>query len=185
MIAYRRRPAAGLLLAGSLAVASLAGCSGSPASSSASGASTGGVTSASGSSGSAGSSTAKTVKVCSLLTAPQASTAVGVHYKSATSSLDGSLCTYVPTNAPVPMFVIVSQGSGTVAWKEALATIQEDGEPPRPFSGVGDRAAGGGDQFDVQDGSWIIDVHGGDPNGQGSAFPKSTAVAKVIIAGLH
>ena len=50
---------------------------------------------------------------------------------------------------------------------------------------AGDRAAGGGTEIGVQDGSYIIDVHGGDPNGTGTAFPKSIALAKALIAVLH
>jgi hypothetical protein len=37
----------------------------------------------------------------------------------------------------------------------------------------------------VQEGSYIIDVHGGDPSGTGTAFPKSIALAKALIAALH
>jgi hypothetical protein len=172
---------AGLLLAGSLAVAGLAGC-GSSAGSSASTGSTGSAVSGS----AASPAVAAAVNVCSLLPAKQASAAVGVTYTTATSSSNGTMCSYATTDAPIPMFVIVSSGSGAAAWKEAVATLQEDGgETPLNISGIGDRAEGDGTQFDVQSGSWIIDVHGGDPNGTGAAFPKSEAVAKVIMAGLH
>jgi hypothetical protein len=44
---------------------------------------------------------------------------------------------------------------------------------------------GGGTEIGVQDGNYIIDVHGGDPSGTGGGFPKSIEVAKAIIAGLH
>lgn len=56
---------------------------------------------------------------------------------------------------------------------------------PITLSGVGDRAAGGGTEIGVQDGGYIIDVHGGDPSGTGAAFPKSITLAQATIAGLH
>jgi hypothetical protein len=40
-------------------------------------------------------------------------------------------------------------------------------------------------EIGVQDGSRIIDVHGGDPLGTGNAFPKSMDVAKAVIAALN
>jgi hypothetical protein len=52
------------------------------------------------------------------------------------------------------------------------------------LTGVGDRAAGGGTEIGVQDGDYIIDVHGGDPSGTGASFPKSIALAQEIITKL-
>ena len=76
-------------------------------------------------------------------------------------------------------------GSGAAAWKEELGTLEEDsGSAPATLTGVGDRAAGSGTEIGVQDGSYIIDVHGGDTTGTGAAFPKSISMAKAIIAAL-
>ena len=176
------RPAA-LQLAAGLGLIALAACGGSPAASSGggSGSSAG---DAAASPAATQSAAGKSVDVCSLLSAKQASALVGVTYTKATSS--SGMCSYATTTAPIPMFIIVSSGSGAAAWTEALGTLKEDGgETPKTFSGVGDRAAGDGTQFDVQSGSWIVDVHGGDPSGNGSSFPKSTAVAKALISALN
>lgn len=96
------------------------------------------------------------------------------------------MCSYATTDAPIPLFIIITpRSSGTAAWNSELSTMEEDaGSPPVKLSGAGDRAAGGGTEIGVQDGSYIIDVHGGDPLGTGGAFPKSIGLANVIIAGL-
>ena len=53
------------------------------------------------------------------------------------------------------------------------------------MAGVGDRAAGGGNEFGAQDGGYIIDILGGDPVVASNAYPKSVELAKAIIAALH
>jgi hypothetical protein len=175
-------------VAASLAVLGLAACGGSsPGSSAATSAGTNGAggTAVAQATAAAGG-TASTVHACSLLSAAQASAIVGVHYSSATESAQGSMCSYATTDAPIPMFIIISPGAGTAAWKEQLGIIEEDsGSAPVTLHGVGDRAAGSGTEIGVQSGSYIIDVHGGDPNGTGAAFAKSIEVAKAIIAALH
>jgi hypothetical protein len=96
------------------------------------------------------------------------------------------MCSYATTDAPIPMFIIISPGAGTAAWKEQLGIMEEDGgSAPVTLHGVGDRAAAGATEIGVQDGNYIIDVHGGDPSGTGNAFPRSIEVAKAIIAALH
>jgi hypothetical protein len=172
-------------VAATLAALSLAACGGSsPGSSAATSAGTANGNAAAQATAVAGG-TASTVHACSLLSAAKASAVVGVHYSDATESMGGSMCSYATTDAPIPLFIIISHGSGTAAWKEELGTIEEDsGSPPMTLAGVGDRAAGGGTEIGVQDGNYIIDVHGGDPSGTGNAFPKSIEVAKAIIAGL-
>lgn len=128
------------------------------------------------------------VNVCALMSAKQASSIVGVHYPKALPS--HNMCSYTPTNAPIGMFIIIFPNSGsTAAWKEQLATLQEDGgAKPIALSGAGERAAGCGTEIGVQVGDDIIDVHGGDPNGTGTGadpFPKSIAIAKAIASELH
>jgi hypothetical protein len=176
-------------VAASLTVLSLAACGGSSPGSSAAtsaGAANGAGSTAAAQATTAAGGTASTVHACSLLSAAKASALVGVHYSSATESSQGSMCSYATTNAPIPMFIIISPGAGTAAWKDQLGTIEEDsGSPPITLHGVGDRAAGSGTEIGVQSGSYIIDVHGGDPSGTGAAFPKSIEVAEAIIAALH
>ena len=168
--------------AASLAALSVAACGGgTPAGSSAS--SAGGAPSQP---TAAAAAAASTVHACALLTAARASAIVGVHYSSATEASAGSMCSYATTSAPIPLFIIISAGSGSAAWQEQLGTLREDsGSALVSLPGVGDRAEGSGTEIGVQDGNYIIDVHGGDPLGTGSAFPKSIALAKAIIAGLH
>jgi hypothetical protein len=175
-------------VAASLAALSLAACSGSSLGSSAatSGTANGPASTAAAQATTAAGGTASTAHACSLLTAARASAVVGEHYSSARESLNGSMCSYATTTAPIPLYIIISLGSGAAAWKEQLGTLQEDsGSAPITLPGVGDRAAGGGTEIGVQNGNYIIDVHGGDPSGSGSAFPKSIALAKAIIAALH
>jgi hypothetical protein len=136
--------------------------------------------------GTPGAGATAQVDVCKLLTAAHASAIVGVHYASVHSS--SNMCSYTPTNAPIGMFVIIfqgTQGAGVAAWKSELSTLQEDGgATPETISGVGDRAAAAGIELGVQAGDRIIDVHGGDPSGDGK-FTKSVAIAKAIIDALH
>jgi hypothetical protein len=172
--------------AGSLAALGVTACHSGAASSAAAPSSGGESTPAAAqATAAAAGTTAGTVHACSLLSAAQASAAVGVTYTSATEASSGQMCSYATTAAPIPMFIIVSPGAGTAAWNGELATLEEDaGSKPITLSGAGDRAAGCGTEIAVQAGGYIIDVHGGDPLGTGNAFPKSIAVAKVIIAAL-
>jgi hypothetical protein len=129
---------------------------------------------------------AGTLNVCSLLSAAKASAIVGVSYSAATEVSGGKVCDYATTHAPIPLSIMVEPGNGAAAWTEELGTIQEGtGSAPTPLTGVGDRAAGGGTEVGVQDGQYIIDILGGDPNVASPAFPKSVALAQAIIAALR
>ena len=129
---------------------------------------------------------ASTVHVCSLIGAAKASAIVGVTYSSATESSGGSVCTYATTAAPIPLSISVQPGSGATEWTAELGIIQEGaGAAPVTVAGVGDRAAGGGNEFGAQDGGYIIDILGGDPVVASNAYPKSAELAKAIIAELH
>ena len=126
------------------------------------------------------------VHVCSLISAAKASAIVGVHYSSATEASGGSQCTYATTEAPIPLSIFVEPGSGASAWSAELGTIREGaGAAPVTLNGVGDRAAGGGNEVGVQDGSYLIDILGGDPVAASSAYPKSVTLARAIITALH
>lgn len=124
------------------------------------------------------------IEVCKLMTAAQASTIVGVSYTAANAS-SANTCNYPSTDAAVPLSIYIMASNGDADWTAELATIQEGtGNAPTTFSGVGDQAAGGGGQFGVRSGHWIIDILGGDPAGNGSAFPKSIALAQALIPQL-
>lgn len=163
-----------------LVTASLAGCKSSTTAAAPAGDSTGSTATTA---PAATTTAAGPIDVCSLISASQASAIVGVTYSAANSN--SSTCTYPTTDAPIPMSINISV-AGTTGWTIELATIQEGGgATPATFTGVGDHAAGGGNEFGVQSGNWIIDILGGDPLGNGSAFPKSTALAEAIIPQLH
>lgn len=137
-----------------------------------------------GTGGASGGGAAGSTDVCKLLSAAQASAIVGVHYASAHSS--PNMCSYTTTNAPIGMFIIIFHGGSDADWQSELGTLEEDGgTKPTTISGVGSRAAAAGLELGVLDGNQIVDIHGGDPNGTGSKFPKSIALAKAVISALH
>ncbi len=155
-----------------------------PSSSAARGASASTVTSAA--SGGASSS----VDVCSLLTAAQASSIVGVTFTSATPNSGGKACLYAGPNVPMTVTLLVNSG-GSAAWTEELAALVEGGgDTPVALNGLGDRAAETTGSLATQSGNWIVQVDSADEgsvNGGniGGDFTKSIAVAKAIIAAPH
>jgi hypothetical protein len=173
----------GAVAAASLAAISVAGCGGSPSASSSTSAN--GAGSSTGQGTVAASGAGKTLHACALLSASKASAIVGQTYTTATEASGGTMCSYKTTTAPIPLFIIITSGANAATWKGELATMEEDsGSAPMTLTGVGDRAAGSGTEIGVEDGTYIIDVHGGDPSSTGSAFPKSVALAKAIISAL-
>jgi hypothetical protein len=172
----------GALAAASLAAMCVAGCGGSPSASSAT--STNEAVPAAQET-TAANGAVKTLHACALLSASKASAIVGQTYTTATESSGGTMCSYKTTTAPIPLFIIITSGANAATWKGELATMEEDsGSAPTTLTGVGDRAAGSGTEIGVEDGGYIIDVHGGDPSSTGSSFPKSVALAKAIISAL-
>ncbi len=181
--------AAGLVLVAMSATA----CSGgsSPGTATSGTAAAGAATNGSGSGGSAagsgqaGPASSSSVNVCSLMTAKRASSIVGVTYSKATPATN--MCTYTTTDAPIGMYILIFTNSGgTAAWKEQLGSMEVDGGgTSASISGFSGPAASDGTEISVQAGSDIIDVHGGDPSGTGSAFPKSIAIAKAVASQLH
>jgi hypothetical protein len=145
---------------------------------------------------SAPASTSKSVaaggqpNVCSLLTAAQASSIVGVTVTAVTPSLGGKVCLYTGPNVPMNVTLMVNSG-GAAAWTEELATLKEGGgDTPVALSGLGDRAAETTGSLATQSGDWIIQVDAADEssvNGGniGGDFTKSTAVARAILAAQH
>ncbi|HEY2793085.1 MAG TPA: hypothetical protein VGJ28_12035 [Micromonosporaceae bacterium] len=172
------RRATAIVIAVSLGAVSLAGCT-SSATTSGGSTPTGSTTTAA----AGGPATAGPVDVCTLMPAAQASSIVGVQYTAATSS--SNTCTYPTTAAPIPLSINIT-ASSDAAWQSELSTIQEGGgAAPTTFSGVGDHAAGGGNEFGVESGKWIIDILGGDPIADTTTFPKSIALANALISQLH
>jgi hypothetical protein len=125
--------------------------------------------------------------VCAALTAAQATAIVGETYTVATSSAQGSMCSYTSTTSPVPLSITVMQDSGgSTAWTDELANLKTAGTTtPVTIPGVGDRAAASGRILGIQVGSRIIDIDGGDPETTSGGFPKSVSLGKTIIGALH
>ncbi len=159
----------------------VAGCGGSAAGTAASGSGTGAGSAGQPPASPAGGGAPASVDVCSLLSAAQASSVTGTTYTKTTSAND--MCTYITTDAPTNMFIILSDGSTAADWTDQVSTVREDaGGPPQTLSAVGDKAVGGGTEIGVLSGNRIIDVHGAADNG--GTFTKAIAVAKAIIAAL-
>jgi hypothetical protein len=149
--------------------------------------------------GSAGTGTAinasaggapSSVDVCSLLSAAQASSIVGVTFTVATPNFGGKMCTYAGGSVPMDVTLTVSSGT-TAAWTEELATLKlGGGDTPVALSGLGDRAAETTGSLATQSGNWIIQIDAADEssvNGGniGGDFTKSIAVARAILAAQH
>jgi hypothetical protein len=184
MPTIRSLATAGLILS-ALSVTALSVTACSSASSAGSAASDSGTSQSSAGTSQAGPASSSTVDVCKLMTAKHASSIVGVTYSKATPATN--MCTYTTTNAPIGMYILIFTNSGgTAAWKEQEGTMAEDGGgPPTSLPGFSGQAASDGTEISVQAGSYIIDVHGGDPLGTGHAYPRSSAIAKAIASQLH
>jgi hypothetical protein len=128
--------------------------------------------------------------VCSLLTAAQASSIVGVTFTAATPTFGGKTCTYVGGSVPMNVTLTANSG-GTAAWTDELAGLKEGGgATPVALSGLGDRAAETTGSLATQSGNSIIQVDAADEssvNGGniGGDFTKSIAVARALIAAQH
>jgi hypothetical protein len=117
------------------------------------------------------------------LTAAQVTAAMGVTYAAPTSA-DG-ICTYVGTDGNA-LSIQVLKASGANDFAGTLATaVQDNGtQTTTAIPGVGDKATGVGLEIVVQSGGQIIDIRSADSPGFGN-WPKSVALAKLVIAGLH
>ena len=181
------RHATPALLAVVIGTFALGGCkskspTSSPTTSRAGAQTTVGAASNTGSTGSSGSP--GPVDVCSLISVAQLETIIGHTYTTPTPAKN--MCSWSSTDASFGLFIIITPNADDAAWQDALRTLEIDGgSTPVTVGGVGDRAAGSGIQFDAQAGSWIVDVHGGDPDSGTGVFTKSAAVAQAVIAALH
>jgi hypothetical protein len=80
----------------------------------------------------------------------------------------------------------VNAATGDFDFAGTLATaLQDQGtDTSTAIPGLGEKAAGTGQEIVVQSGGKTIDIRGADSPGYGN-WPKSIALAKHIIAGLH
>jgi hypothetical protein len=79
----------------------------------------------------------------------------------------------------------VADASGLHDFDTTLAEAKESQETDTTTTipGLGDKATGVGQEIVVAAGGKTIDIRGADTSGAG--WPKSIALAKLVIAGLH
>lgn len=167
-------------------LAALAGCSTGNPSSAGSGASSptssGSSTAASSGGTSAGSSA--DIDACSLLSVEQATTLVAKYPYSAstptTIATGQDMCTYTNTGPLPDMIVIVYQPNSGVSFSVLTAASGAT----TSVTGVGDKAASGDIELDVQAGKRVIAVQAAGGIGYDGSFAGAIAVAKAVIAAL-
>jgi hypothetical protein len=120
---------------------------------------------------------------CNYISASQLSSIEGAIYAAPTIFAD-RLCTWVSNDSAID--IEVTRNATPASWAQALALIEGDQRsgPAAVIPGLGDKAAGVGKEIAVQYGDAIITIRDADSPGYGR-WPKSTAIAKAIIAGLH
>lgn len=94
------------------------------------------------------------------------------------------MCTYSSSDNSFTIQVLKAAGDNDFAGTLATATQDNGTSTTTPIAGLGDKAIGVGLEIVVQSGSQIVDIRNADSPGFGS-WPKSTALAKLVIAGLH
>jgi len=116
------------------------------------------------------------------LTATQVTNAMGETYGAPTSSY--GICTYASSDNALT--IQVHDASGDFDFAATLATAEQDNgsQTTTTIPGLGDKASGVGLEIIVQSGAKTIDIRNADSPGFGK-WPKSIALAKLIIAGLH
>ena len=130
----------------------------------------------------AASETGSAASDCSYISAAQISRIEGATYAAPT--VFHSMCSWA--GAGDFLTITLTRNATEADWQSTLALIQRDQstDPPTPIASLGDRAAGTGREIAVEHGGTIIDIRDGDSPGYGK-WPKSAAIANLIIAGLH
>jgi hypothetical protein len=114
------------------------------------------------------------------LTAAQVSTVMGATY-GAPQNVNG-MCFYTGSES---LSIDVEDASGLHTFDAALAAAKESQgtDTTTTIPGLGDKATGVGQEIVVAAGGKTIDIRGADTSGAG--WPKSIALAKLVIAVLH
>jgi hypothetical protein len=116
------------------------------------------------------------------LTATQVTAVMGETYGSPTTAY--GICTYASSDNALTIDVLKAAGDNDFAGTLATAVQDNGTSTTTVIPAVGDKATGVGLEIVVQSGSHIIDIRNADSPGFGS-WPKSTALAKLVIASLH
>jgi hypothetical protein len=90
-------------------------------------------------------------------------------------------CTYANTGPLPDMVVIIYQPSSDATF----ATLTQIAGADTPVSGVGDKAADGGIELDIQTGDKLIAIQAAGGIGYGGSFDGAIAVGKALVAALH
>jgi hypothetical protein len=116
------------------------------------------------------------------LTGAQATSAMGETYADPTSAY--GICSYLSSNNAFT--ITVHDASGLFTYAGTLATAKQDQmtDTTTPIPGLGDQAAGTGLEVVVAAGGKTIDIRNADQTPSGG-WPKSVALAKLVIAALH
>jgi predicted small secreted protein len=115
------------------------------------------------------------------LTAAQVTTVMGATY-GAPQNTNG-FCFYAGQDS---LSIHVEDVSGLHTFDTEIASAKESQQtdkPPTTIPGLGDKAAGVGQQLVVAAGGKTIDIRDADTGG--TAWPNSIALAKLVIAGFH
>jgi hypothetical protein len=115
------------------------------------------------------------------LTAAQVSTVMGATYGDP-QNVNG-ICFYTASES---LSIDVESASGTHDFDATLAAAKESQgtDTTTTIPGLGDKAAGVGQEIVVAARGKTIDIRSADTSDV-SGWPKSTALAKLVIAGLH
>lgn len=116
------------------------------------------------------------------LTAAQVTTVMGATYGDP-QNLNG-MCFYTGSES---LSIDVENASGLHGFDATLASAKQSQgtDTTTTIPGLGDKAAGVGQEIVVAADGKTIDIRSADASSFGSAWPKSIALAKLIIAGLH
>ena len=116
------------------------------------------------------------------LTAAQVTGVMKTTYQAPTSA--HGICSYAGGDGNA-LTIAVTSDSSAAAFATALATVKTDqGTQTATDLDVGEHAVGVGLEILVISGSHLIDIRNADSPGFGK-WPKSSALAELVIAGLH
>ena len=116
------------------------------------------------------------------LTGAQVTAVMGATYADPTVAY--GICSYLSSDNAFT--IIVNSATGAFDFTGTLATAKQDQgtDTSTTIPGLGDKAAGTGQEIVVQSGGKTIDIRSADA-GPSDGWPKSIALAKLVIVGLH
>lgn len=100
------------------------------------------------------------------------------------STVAYGICSYLSSDNAFT--IIVNSATGAFDFTGTLATAKQDQgtDTSTTIPGLGDKAAGTGQEIVVQSGGKTIDIRSA-VAGPSDGWPKSIALAKLVIVGLH